>query len=140
VVAAPSCCVNNLTPGFVVGATLGTAYAWRSGANYIDPLHASAAASGFGGGAFGSNYFGFRFLSGTDLLYGWTELILSTTDGGTVTVNRWAYEDTPDYRITMGQTDGDNCPSGETPAPPTLALLAAGAFGLRRWRARRAAA
>ena len=67
--------------------------------------------------------------------YGWAELIWSTTGGGTVTVNRWAYNDTPNGSIEVGQTQ-DN----PVPAPSTLALLAAGAFGIRRWRARRAAA
>jgi hypothetical protein len=49
-----------------------------------------------------------------------------------------AYEDTADYGIMVGQTSGDHCPT-DAPAPSTLALLAAGAFGIRRWRARRAA-
>ena len=138
-VAVPGKHVNNLTTGFSVGASLGTAYAWRSGANYIDLLHGSAVAPGFGNGVLGSNFIGFRFLAGTDLLYGWGEMILSTTDGGTATINRWAYEDTPDCAIAVGQTSGDNCPE-PVPTPPTLALLAAGAFGLRRWRAQRAAA
>jgi hypothetical protein len=78
----------------------------------------------------------FRFFSGTDTLYGWAELILSTTGGGTVTVNRWAYNDEADGSVKVGQTS-DPTPA---PAPSTLALLAAGAFGVSRWRARRAAA
>lgn len=90
---------------------------------------------GLQGATLGSNYIGFRFQSGSDMLYGWAELIVSTTGGGTVTVNRWAYNDTPDGGIEVGQTQ-DN----PVPATGTLALLAAGAFGLRRWRARRAAA
>ena len=70
------------------------------------------------------------------MLYGWAELILSTANNGTVTVNRWAYNDTPNGGIEIGQTQDDT----PVPAPGTLALLAAGAFGLRRWRAQRAAA
>jgi hypothetical protein len=69
------------------------------------------------------------------MLYGWAELILSTTGGGTVTVERWAYNDTPDGSIKVGQTEDTPVPD-----PSTLALLAAGAVGVRRWRARRAAA
>jgi hypothetical protein len=52
-----------------------------------------------------------------------------------VTVERWAYNHTPDGSINVGQTEDT-----PVPTPSTLALLAAGAFGLRRWRARRAAA
>jgi hypothetical protein len=61
------------------------------------------------------------------------EPTLSTTGDGTVTVERWDYTDTPD-----GSTKVDDTGQVPTvPAPPTLALLAAGAFGLRRWRASR---
>jgi hypothetical protein len=63
-----------------------------------------APGSEFGGGAFGSKDFGSRFLSGIDTLYGWAELTLATTGGGTVTVNRWAYNDTPGDSIKVGQT------------------------------------
>jgi hypothetical protein len=130
---------NNLRTGVDVGPILSGSYVWNT---YTDnrTIMLSSSAGGSGGlqnGSIGSNFIGFRFLSGTDMLYGWAELILSTTGGGTVTVNRWAYNDTPDGSIEVGQTQDAPTPA---PAPSTLALLAAGAFGVRRWRARRAAA
>ena len=135
--------LNNLDSGVPVGPTLTGGYVWNPSGNFNRTLMYGSIAGGtnyglgFGlrGAVLGSNFIGFRFLSGTDTLYGWAELILSTTGGGTVTVNRWAYNDTPNGGIEVGQTQ-DN----PVPAPGTLALLAAGAFGLRRWRAQRAAA
>ncbi|WP_295885995.1 PEP-CTERM sorting domain-containing protein [uncultured Thiohalocapsa sp.] len=55
-----------------------------------------------------------------------------------MTVSRWAYNDAADGSIEVGQTS-DPTPV-PVPTPSTLALLAAGAFGVRRWRAQRAAA
>jgi hypothetical protein len=134
--------LNNLDSGIPVGPTLTGGYVWNPSGNAFRTLMYGSVAGGTSsfelglrGAVLGSNFIGFRFLSGTDTLYGWAELILSTTGGGTVTVNRWAYNDTPNGGIEVGQTQ-DN----PVPAPGTLALLAAGAFGLRRWRAQRAAA
>jgi len=92
-------------------------------------------ASEFGNGVIGSNFIGFRFLSGADLFYGWAELQVASQS---VTVSRWAYNDAADGSIEVGQTS-DPTPV-PVPTPSTLALLAAGAFGVRRWRAQRAAA
>ena len=130
---------NNIPVDLAVGSTL-SGYVWNGSGSiaYGSILSGSAPPTGnfgFQGAALGSNYIGYRFLSGPDMLYGWAELILSTTGGGTVTVNRWAYNDTPDGSIKVGDTGPQ-----DVPTPPTLALLAAGAFGLRRWRAQRAAA
>ena len=128
---------NALAAGFALGPTLAATYSWLGNGNFggRTVMTNSSVGPDFNNGAIGSNFIGFRFLSGTDLFYGWAELILSTTGGGTVTVNRWAYNDTPDGGIEVGQTQDT-----PVPAPSTLALLAAGAFGLRRWRAQRAAA
>jgi hypothetical protein len=135
---------NNLpagaaSTGALLGPTLAAGYQWNGYANTSARTVMASDSPGafFDNAIIGSNYIGFRFLSGTDLLYGWAELILSTTGGGTVTVNRWAYNDTPDGSIEVGQTQDAPTPA---PAPSTLVLLAAGAFGVRRWRARRAAA
>lgn len=125
---------NNLPSDFALGTTLAAPYQWAGDGDRI-VMTGSDVGDNFVGGKIGSNFIGFRFDSGGNTLYGWAELLLSTTDGGTVTVNRWAYNDAPDGGIEVGQTQ-DN----PVPAPGTLALLAAGAFGLRRWRARRAAA
>lgn len=128
-----------LNAGFAVGPTL-AAYAWGgAGQSERSVMFSNGIGGDFSSGKMGSNFIGFRFLSGTDTLYAWAEITLATTGGGTVTVNRWAYESTADCAINVGQTSGDNCPAS-VPAPPTLALLVAGAFGIRRWRRMRAAA
>jgi hypothetical protein len=71
----------------------------------------SALSSEFNNGVIGSNYIGFRFLSGSDVLYGWAESILSTTGGGTVTVNRWAYNDTAERHRQGRQHGHPGCPN-----------------------------
>lgn len=122
---------RNLAEGVEVGPTLAAAYTWKGNGDLATRTLMDGASVGddFDQGIIGSNFIGFRFLSGAAMHYGWAEVILSTDDGGTVTVNRWAYNDSPDGSVNVGQA----------PAPSTLALLAAGAFGIRRWRARRAA-
>jgi hypothetical protein len=130
--------LNNLASGFAVGPALGGGYSWQGSGNRasITITSASGIDDSFGNGAFGSNFFGFRFLAGIDTLYGWAEILVQQRS---VTVNRWAYNGTPGGGIEVGQTS-DPTPPEPVPAPGTLALLAAGAFGLRRWRAQRAAA
>jgi len=129
--------------GASIGPTL-AGYNWNgTGNGGRTVMFGANPAQSFQNAVLGSNYVGFRFLSGTDMLYGWAELILATTGGGTVTVNRWAYNDTPNGSIKVGQTEDASDPDPDPtpiPAPSTLALLAAGAFGLRRWRTQRAAA
>jgi hypothetical protein len=125
---------NNLAADVAIEPTLSGGYLWHFSPTWYRTIMTSGIVGDYGGlqgGQIGSNFIGFRFLSGANMLYGWAELLISTTGGGTVTVNRWAYNDTPDGSIKVGDT-------GQVPAPPTLALLAAGAFGIRRWRARRA--
>jgi hypothetical protein len=139
--------VSNLPMAFGVGPTLPAGASWlgyglfanRTMLVGTDFFPTAYVPDYFIGGEIGSNFIGFRFLSGTDLVYGWAELTLATTSGGSVTVNRWAYNDTPNGAICVGETSGD-VSACEIPAPSTLALLAAGAFGVRRWRTRRAAA
>lgn len=129
---------NNLASGVGVGPTLTGTYTWAGSGNraLVEITTSGAIASSFGNGKLNDNNFiGFRFISGSDTLYGWGEIFV---ESGSVTVNRWAYNDTPDGGIEVGQTQGDT--PVPAPAPSTLALLAAGAFGLRRWRAQRAAA
>lgn len=124
---------NNLATDVAIKPTLSGGYLWHFRSTWYRTIMTSGKVGDYGGlrdGQIGSNFIGFRFLSGANMLYGWAELLISTTGGGTVTVNRWAYNDTPDGSIKVGDT-------GQVPTPPTLALLVAGAFGIRRWRAQR---
>lgn len=157
-----------LSAGVAVGPTLAGGYSWSpSGQNgrgivfgstrssfassaigsaeMYGRLSAGIADFDFQGGAFGNNLIGFRFdIPGGSMHYGWAELFIDdgtgTGDRGDVTITEWAYEDTADCAITVGQTSGDNCASGSVPNPGTLLLLAAGAAGLRRWRGQAQAA
>ncbi|ESQ13369.1 MAG: hypothetical protein N838_33930 [Thiohalocapsa sp. PB-PSB1] len=124
---------NRLALGLTVEPILSAPYTWAGSGDrpYIEITSYGSIAGRFGNGVIGSNFIGFRFLSGTDLLYGWGEINVQPFS---VTVNRWAYNDEADGSIEVGDT------GQQVPAPSTLALLAAGAFGLRRWRGRRAAA
>jgi hypothetical protein len=71
-------------------------------------------------------YMGIRFVNGLDHNYGWVDMTMNPD--GTVTVNRWALEDTVGASVTT---------PGAVPEPGSgamLALLAMGAVGLRRRR------
>ena len=81
-----------------------------------------------------NNYFGFRFLNeGTGQInFGWAQLTLAGTyQGQPRAIISYAYEDS-----------GAGILVGAVPEPSTFALLgvmAAGAFGVREWRKRKAA-
>ncbi|MGK7942967.1 MAG: hypothetical protein AB4058_00680, partial [Microcystaceae cyanobacterium] len=89
------------------------------------------------GGVFGSNFVGFGFETGAgDTLYGWAEVVLSAN---TVTIERWAYNNTPGGSIRVGQTQDDTPVTTPEHSSP-LALLAMGAAGVYRWRKNRKSA
>ena len=85
----------------------------------------------------GDNYVGFQFDPGTlhasgdwvdsgNVHYGWAILNLDLTTGlGTASITEWAWEDTADTQIYVG----------DVPEPSSLALLAMGAGGLFAYRA-----
>ncbi len=127
----------NMAAGKRIASIMSAPYVWGNSLTnreiYNDDSNAPVGGDLINGQA-GSNFVGFRFGSGADTLYGWAEVVIGTRQS---TINRWAYNDTPDGSIEVGQTQDAPTPA---PAPSTLALLAAGAFGLRRWRAQRAAA
>ena len=74
---------------------------------------------------------------GADTFYGWANINIDTaTDGGTVTITEWAYNNTPNGSILVGQTEDEEVAT--TPEPSSsLALLAFGAAGVYRWRKNR---
>jgi hypothetical protein len=159
---------RRLAAGFAVGPTLASGYSFSppgldfrqivedrssSSATKSTLLPTASAMYGrlsaeiysdhFQNGAFGNNFIGFRFDISGAMHYGWAELFVDDGSGGgnrgDVTITRWAYENTADCGIAVGQTSGDNCTT-DIPNPGTLALLAAGAAGLRRWRGKAQAA
>ncbi|WOO39813.1 hypothetical protein [Rubellicoccus peritrichatus] len=82
-----------------------------------------------------SAYFGFTFLERTELpntvRFGWARATVTRTPDFAITIHEWAYEDTFDQAIQVGDT-------GAIPEPAAVATglgaLALGAAGLRRWR------
>lgn len=135
--------VQALHPSFVVGPTLaaywGPGQRWRTamGGGFSGTYHL-ASGTGFatmGGFQAGDNYAGFRFLSGTDMLYGWALINFDLT-AGIVAIKEWAYNDMPNGSIHIADTGAQQVPEPSTPA---LTLLGLGAAGLRAWRARKKA-
>jgi Uncharacterized protein conserved in bacteria len=137
--------VNNLSPGFVLGPVLASPYLWKTPTGFRTVVDSYGAVGsgpylyGFiGGFAEGDNFFGFRFAdkdNPADLFYGWATLNLGPLADGerTVTISSWAYNNTPDGSIRVGQTQDD---PAEVPGPLGLAGLAAGAAWSRRLRRR----
>jgi hypothetical protein len=68
--------------------------------------------------------------------YGWLQLdsAVSGSAGPLITLNEWAYDDTPGEFIAAGDT---GVPEPSTMDLTGLAALILGAAGLRRWRAAR---
>jgi hypothetical protein len=140
--AGTDAAIQNLASGFVVGPTLAAGYGFGPSGQSIRTMLYSTSTVGdaFIGGVFGSNFIGFRFeTGGGDTLYAWAEMIVSPTN---VTIERWAYNDTPGGSIRVGQTEDDvveppaTVPENSSP----LALLAMGAAGVYRWRKKRKSA
>lgn len=87
----------------------------------------SGAGLAFGYSA-GDNNIAFAFGSGGNTHYGWAIVNLTDAPGFRPTIKQWTYETEPDTPVHVGAV----------PVPamlaPSLALLAFGAAGVRRWR------
>ncbi|BBL76866.1 PEP-CTERM sorting domain-containing protein [Methylomagnum ishizawai] len=136
--------IANLPLGFKVGNSLASGYAGGFGATYrfiTSSGNLGSAPQGFAADVPG--YFGFSFTDGIDYFYGWAEMTISLSSQE-FTISQWAYNDTPYAAICVGETSGPGgvgCAAAvPEPGTPSLALLGAGAGGLRAWRRRRQAA
>ncbi|MDJ0787790.1 MAG: hypothetical protein QNK05_13355 [Myxococcota bacterium] len=136
-----------LPDGFAVGGTLAN-YSWRSEPRDLLYWYTFAGSSypldvaGFeytlpGGSGDVVGRFGFEFMASDGVHYGWADmrLLRVTSPLYAVVIDEWAWETTPGAPIAVGATSS-------VPEAPvsSLALLAAGAAGVRRWRMRRAEA
>lgn len=74
-------------------------------------------------------FIGLEFLIAGESHFGWVRVSIDNA-AGTFVINDWAYNATPGAAIDTGQV----------PEPGSLALLAAGAFGLATFRGRRQSA
>lgn len=127
---------QNLPVGFILGPTLAAGYRLTRGSvmRWVASNSSLArSAVGFGSGVNG--YFGFKFTDGVDLFFGWAEINIDAPNT-TYTINRWAYNDTPDGSIKVGQTASISIPE---PSTPSLLLIGMGAAGIRAWRRRKQA-
>lgn len=134
----------NLGLGFGVGPSLAAGYNIGGRTSNRTMLSDKAGilkipdiAKNFASGVNG--FFGFRFTDAglANQFYGWAELNLNTASPGTVTINRWAYNNVAGGSIKVGDTGQ----SSAVPEPDTLSLtlLGLGAGGLRAWRKRKQA-
>ncbi len=88
-----------------------------------------------------NRYVGLKFVIGSTTHYGWARMTVNNWWlGGTVSINGYAYETTPNTKIVEGHISGPAKRSdvGQdervAPQPPSLGLLAMGADGLVVWR------
>ncbi len=128
--------VKPLNTSFRVGPTLATGFGWSppttSSGTYRPILNPYGnIAPDFALFSQGDNYFGFRFLIGTNLHYGYGVMNINSNTKS-VTISRWAYESDPDTEIHVEPFTS----AAAVPGPMGIAGLAAGAAWVRRLRRR----
>lgn len=141
--------VQALQQGFNVGPTLAYGYVWGSASTFRNAME-NYDNGNVGGPNFwigydfkygftpGDNFFGFRFVNENDeLLYGFGVINFDLVNG-VVTIDRWAYESTPNTAVEV-RPIADNINNIPEPGTASLTLLGLGAGGVRAWRARKKA-
>ena len=104
----------------------------------ITPGHSNFNTTHFNAGNFSDKFALFQFTGGGSPIYGWLKLSSEVTNdlGPKVTVTAWAY-DTSGAQLASGDIGDTSTPEPSTLGLTSLAALALGADGLRRWRAAR---
>ncbi len=136
--------IENLANGVVVGATLTNNYAFGNRASHLMVGAASSGVVGFSslgleGFSSGTNgHIGFKFTSNSQTHYGWATLYPSSTGlTSYVTIKNWAYNDSPNAPITVGDTGGTAVPFDFNPLQG-MALGVPIFMGLRQLKRRKA--
>lgn len=126
--------VRNLANDFSVKTTMAGYNFNATNGLYVIPFNGGGfnRAKGFTSGDAGN--VGFRFKIGGNIHYGWAKFTMTLASPNTLVISEWAYNDVSGGAIQVGAVPEP----AETSA--TLALLAAGAAGVRRWRKRKKAA
>jgi len=129
---------QKLSSGFVVGSTMPGSFKFFSSPQPFFPvtafsaIAATAAAQGWSMGDTG--YFGYKFTSGGNTLFGWGEMVIDPAASGTAgygfTFTKLYYDDTG-APIVVGDT------GSAVPEPSTWALAVLAAGGVTAYRARR---
>lgn len=130
----------NYFPGNVVGFTTGFSYATALGPGFTVDAAATAGGPFAVSLGYANNpdsqfdnangaFIGLDFPIAGQTHFGWVRVTIDNA-AGTFVINDWAYNATPGAPIDTGQV----------PEPGSLALLAAGAFGLATYRGRRKSA